>query len=46
MATNADLDALQAAAEAAGELDGTHRWPFGAHGPDWRQEKADASLEP
>ena len=47
MATNADLDALQAAAEAAhGSNEQQHRWPFGAHGDDWRTETADAALPP
>eukprot|EP01043_Picozoa_sp_COSAG02_P012611 COSAG02_NODE_489_length_21246_cov_49.035702_12_plen_340_part_00 len=51
MATNADLDALQAAAEAAeagGDREGNteHRWPFGVHGDDWREETADAANAP
>jgi hypothetical protein len=49
MATNADLDALQAEAEAAvaAGAEGTeHRWPFGVHGEDWRKEVADAAQPP
>ena len=47
MATNADLEALQAAAVAAEAApDPAHAWPFGAHGATWESETPDAAKAP
>lgn len=48
MTTNADLEALQAEAATAPipRPGGPHRWPFGLHGRDWREEKPDAAQPP
>ena len=48
MATNADLEALQAEAAVAPipPPGGPHRWPFGLHGRDWREETPDAAQPP